>query len=50
MWLWAPILNDPPLCTLRELETVYSLPRLCEMHRIMEYQADLDRAQDQNQN
>ena len=35
---------EPPLCSLNELRTVYSLPDLLEFQIVLEFQEDLQRA------
>ena len=42
--LWRPCRAEPPLCTLHELRTVYSLADLLEMHVLLDFGEDLEAA------
>lgn len=35
MFVWRPVISDPPLCTLRDLETFYSIDRLADFHEVL---------------
>ena len=39
--LWRPILADPPLATLQDLRTIYSLADLLEFHVVLDFLEDL---------
>jgi hypothetical protein len=40
-FIWRPILHEKRLCTLHELETIYGLPALAEMHVALDLQDEL---------
>jgi hypothetical protein len=44
MFLWTPILAEPPLCSLDDLRTRYSLMDLCGFHEALELKSEMHRA------
>jgi hypothetical protein len=40
MFLWTPILAEPPLCSLDDLRTRYSLMDLCGFHEALELKSE----------
>lgn len=38
-----PVMRNPPLCTLHELETIYTIDDLADFHEAMDEQEEYDR-------
>ena len=41
--LWRPTRCDPPLCTINELDTIYSIDRLADFHEILDEETEYRR-------
>ena len=42
--IWGPVLADPPMATLYEMRTVYSLTDALRMGDVLDYRAALQQA------
>lgn len=44
MWLWRPILSDPPIYTMRDLQTWVTLVDVMDAHEAMDLKAAIAEA------
>ena len=43
LWLWRPVLADPPLCTWREVCSSLNIDDLADMHEALDLREDMIR-------